>query len=116
MVTGSSEVVILAKDGQSLQFDFGRFPRGIEMMQGGQAFPDVGAGAHLLSGTNQDSHGTVADLVEEHLFFGVRFGMLNGYEGIRPADSDNGNALAEDRLLRLTPPPTLNADQCCRCS
>ncbi len=40
-----------------------------------------------------------------------RFGMLNGYEGIRPADSDNGNALAKDRLLRLTPLRRLSTDR-----
>ncbi len=57
---------------------------------------DTGAGEQ-----NRDLIPVFVDLLQHEV-------MLIGYEGIRPGESDNGNALAKDRLLRQTPPLRLN--------
>ena len=53
-------LVALAEDAAFALFDLGRLPRGVEVMQGDQAFLDVGAGAHLLRAADQHAHRAVA--------------------------------------------------------
>ena len=46
-------LVALAEDAALALLDLGRLPGGVEVMQGHQAFLDVGAGAHLLRAADQ---------------------------------------------------------------
>ena len=71
-------LVALAEDAALALLDLGRLPRGVEVMQGDQAFLDVGAGAHLLRAADEHAHRTLPDLLEEGLFLGVGFGVADG--------------------------------------
>ena len=53
-------LVALAEDAAFALLDLGRLPRGVEVMQGDQAFLDVGAGAHLLRAADQHADRAVA--------------------------------------------------------
>ena len=90
--------VALPQDATVPLFHFGGLPRGIQMMQSGQPLLDIGAGAHLLRGTDQDSHSIVADLFEEHLFFGVRIGIADG--GDLVTRDATGDQLFDDFIVR----------------
>ena len=70
--------VALAEDAAVALLDFGRFPRCVEVMQGDQAFLDVGAGAHFLGAADQHADRAIPDLLEERLLLDVGFGVADG--------------------------------------
>ncbi len=83
--------------------DFGRFPRGVEMVQGHETFLDVGAGAHFLGGADQHADGTGPHPLKERLFLGVGIGVADGGDlAFRDAGSDQlGNHVVIDAVSPL---------------
>jgi hypothetical protein len=79
-------------------FDLGRLPGGVEVMQGDEAFLDVGAGAHFLGTADQHANRTIPDFLEEGLFLGVGFGIADG--GDLLAGDTVGDQLGDDLGVR----------------
>jgi hypothetical protein len=81
--------VSLPRNSAFALFDLSRLPGSIEVMQGDQAFLDVGAGAHFLGTADQHTHRTIPYFLEEGLFLGVGFGVADGGDLLgRNAGSD----------------------------
>ena len=93
-------LVALAEDAALPLLDLGGFPRGVKVMQGDQAFLDVGAGAHLLRAADQHAHRAASDFLEQGLFLGVGIGVADGGD-LRPGDAaccQLGRDLVIDRI------------------
>ena len=78
--------------------DLGWFPRGVQVMQGREAFLDVGAGAHFLRAADQHPDGAAPDFLEEGLLLGVGFGVADG--GDLLARNAACHELGHDLLIR----------------
>ena len=90
-------LIALPLDAAFPLLDIGGKPGHIEVMLGLQASLDIGAGAHLLGGADQDAHATGIELVEQTLLVGGAFVVLH--------DGDFGSRNAEPE--KLAPDPAI---------
>ena len=95
-------LVALAEDAAVALLDLGRLPRGVEVMQGDQAFLDVGAGAHLLGAADQHAHRTLPTFSKRACF--LASDSASPMAAICSRGMPCGDQLLDDLLVgRVTP-------------
>ena len=66
--------ITLSDDTALSLLEVGGTPGAVQVVQGNQFLLDIGAGAHLLCGTEQDPDLSAAYLAEQFFFLGFRIG------------------------------------------